>query len=99
MSPRAVLLINTTLALLAALGIGCSQPAAESADNASPPTVVNPRPDMDDAGNTSVTTPPAPFVVGSPLCNVSPSGCHPDDPSPANAAECTLASTGAASDA
>jgi hypothetical protein len=101
MTPRVVLLMKMgATAMLVAIGVGCSQSTADVGE--SQPQIVNPTPsrDVDDGGSApDAPQRPARLMVGSPLCNASLSGCHPDDSSPANAAECGLSSSNGPSDA
>jgi hypothetical protein len=78
MTPRAFLLAIVSAAVLAAVGVGCSQSVDVSP---SPPQFVNQNSrDVDDDGGSAPDAPQraAHLVVGSPLCNASLSGCHPD---------------------
>jgi hypothetical protein len=100
MTPRVVLLLKMGATLLVGIGMGCTQSIADV--SASQPQIVNPTRsrDPDDGGSTpDAPQRPARLMVGSPLCNASLPGCHPDDSSPANAAECGMAASNGAADA
>lgn len=95
MSPRAVFLIGTGLALLAATAIGCAaSDASVAAGQAYVPSATNPPAEDEDAGTGGSSMPVAaaalPHALGSPLCNASYSysSCYPDDPNTARPKLC-----------
>jgi hypothetical protein len=100
MSPRAFFLILLGVAV-PVIAVGCT--VQSDSPNAGPTTVVmSPAVDasVDDASPDVPTGAASKPNIGSPLCNAARwKGCYPDDPSTANAKDCSLAPDGGVDDA
>src|SRR5579864_3292709 len=95
MGYRAVFLIGTGFALLAATAIGCAaSDAVPATSQAYVPsaTATNPPSENEDASTAAGSMPVAaaalPHALGSPLCNATYTSCYPDDPNTARAKLC-----------
>jgi hypothetical protein len=98
MSSYVVLLIQTGVAALAAVAMGCAAADATPSPQPGPNLPIpgaSPREDGDGGlAAVDVAAGAAVHVFGSPLCNVSFSSCNPDDPRTARASWCGLAPDG-----